>query len=171
MAAMVPVAPNGTGTSVQPVQHVGQNGMSAEQQMLDYIMRFQAEGLAKGQNLANPSAISGEALKSLKGYFERANALQDRATGKVQKMSESAEGKVETGQLPALPGGPARERLEPAVQRTDVPAQRVEAVSDSELSRLVEVLVETTRFSMDTALITAAGNNIGKSATTLTRGQ
>lgn len=172
MAAITPVAPDSTASFVEAVQPVRQNGSNAEQRLLDYVARFQAEGLAKGQHLANPAAISGEALKSLKGYFERASTLQDSAARKVQRMSESGEGTAQSGgQLTPLPGGPARERLEPAIHRAGEPAQRVEAVSDNELSRLVDVLVETTRFTMDTSLITAAGNNIARSATTLTRGQ
>lgn len=175
MNAVTPVAPQTPvplQSAADAVSPLPQNGLTAEQRLLDYIARFQAEGLARGQHLGNPAAMSGEALKSLKGYFERATALQDRASGKVGAMSESADGVMANteSQLPALPGGPARERLEPA-RNAEGPAQRVDSISDAELNRTVDALMEVLRYSMETSMITTATGNISKSATTLTRGQ
>jgi hypothetical protein len=176
MAAVTPVAPNSTATiegSIEAINPVRQGGPTSEQKLLDYIARFQAEGLARAQHLANPAAMSGEALKALNGYFERATALQDAAARKVHVMSEQGDGLLSGGskELATLPGGPARERLEPAVHRAGAPGQKVEAISDAELNRAVDALMEVLRYSMDTAMVTTATNNISKSATTLTRGQ
>jgi hypothetical protein len=176
MSAVTPVAPHGAAPMQSQVDAApsGQNGQMTEQRLLDYITRFQAEGLAKAQHLANPAALSGEALKTLNGYFERANALQDSAARKARVMSESSDGMFSNGtaqQLPALPGGPARERLEPATRSGNLPAQQVEGVTDAELSRTVDVLVEVMRYGMEASMISTATSNVSKSAMTLTRGQ
>jgi hypothetical protein len=176
MTAVTPVAPNSTATvegAIESVNPVRQSGPTSEQRLLDYIARFQAEGLARAQHLANPAAMSGEALKALNGYFERATALQDAAARKVQVMSDQGDGAASgTGkELATLPGGPARERLEPAIHRASAPGQKIEAITEAKMSRAVDALMEVLRYSMDTAMVTTATNNISKSATTLTRGQ
>lgn len=172
MTAVTPVSPD-IATPLPAAQSVpGQNTLTAEQRLLDYILRFQAEGLASGQQLGNPAALSGEALKSLKSYFERANGLQENAARKVRAMSNgegiAAQGDV---QLPALPGGPAREVLEPAIRRNEAVGEKVAGITDAELTNAVDALMRVLQYGMETAMVTTATNNISKSATTLTRGQ
>lgn len=172
MTAVTPVSPD-ISTPLSPAQSVpGQNSLTAEQRLLDYILRFQAEGLTSGQQLGNPAALSGEALKALKSYFERANGLQENAARKVRAMS-NGEGIMPQGdvQLPALPGGPARELLEPAVRRSEGVAEKVAGITDAELNHAVDALMRVLQYGMETAMVTTATNNISKSATTLTRGQ
>jgi hypothetical protein len=175
MSSVTPVAPSGAAPMQSPADAApsSQNGPMTEQRLLDYIMRFQAEGLAKAQHLANPAAISGEALKALNGYFERATALQENAARKARVMSESSDGMLSSANNPLvpLPGGPAREHLEPAMRPAGMPAQKVEGITDAELNRAVDALVEVMRYSMETSMITTATNNVTKSAMTLTRGQ
>jgi hypothetical protein len=175
MTAVPPVAQNGAASLQSPVEAApptGGNGPSVmEQKLLDYMMRFQAEGLGKAQHLANPAALSGEALKALKGYFERSSAVADSAARKANVMSESGDGMLTNGNLPALSGGPARERLDAASRTSGGPAEKVEGLTDAELSRTVDALMEVMRYSMETSMITTATNNITKSAMSLTRGQ
>ncbi len=176
MDALSPVAQNRTmptETTALAVTSVRENGPITEQRLLDYLMRFQAEGLVKAQHLANPAAMSGEAIMALKGYFERTSALYDSAARKAQVMNESGDGIMSGGnnQLPALPAGPARERLEPTMSQTGLPAERVAGITDAELSRAVNMLVEIMHYGMETAMVTTATNNVSKSAMTLTRGQ
>ena len=173
MEAVTSVAQGGAASLQPPVEPVGQNGPTSEQKLVDYVMRFQAEGLARAQHLANPAAISGEAVQALKGYLERASALYDSAARKARVMSESGDGLMTKGsnQLAVLPGGPARERLEPAVHASGEPVQKPENITDAELGQAVDVLVDVLRYSMETAMVSTATNNVSKSAMTLTRGQ
>lgn len=172
MTAVTPVSPD-IATPLPAAQSVpGEKSLTAEQRLLDYILRFQAEGLTSGQQLGNPAALSGEALKSLKSYFERATALQENAARKVSGMNKGdgifAQGDA---QLPALPGGPARELLEPAVRRSEGITEKVAGITDAELNHAVDALMRVLQYGMETAMVTTATNNISKSATTLTRGQ
>ena len=173
MAAVNPVAPesaalpNTIGAAQQDVP------LTLEQKLLDYIARHQAEGLAKGQHLGNPAALGGEALKTLKGYFERATALQESWARKAHVMSENGEGILSSGggQLATLPGGPASKRLEPGVVRAGGAGEKIAGITDADLDRTVEALMQVMRYSMETGMITTATNNVSKSATTLLRGQ
>ena len=171
MAALNPVAPQNA--ALPNAGGVGQQTASPtmEQRLLDYISRYQAEGLAKGQHLSNPAALGGEALKSLKGYFERATALQESWAKKAQVMSENGEGILSSGnmQLTSLPGGPASARLEPAMAKSGS-AEKVQGISDNDLERTVEALMQVMQYSVETTLISTATNNVSKSAMTLIRG-
>jgi hypothetical protein len=145
-----------------------------EQRLLDYVARYQADGLAQGRHLGNPAALAGEALKSLKGYFERANALQDNWARKAQGMSENEMGtrSATAGglQLASLPGGPANERLGPAIARTES-GDKIRGISDAELDRTVEALMQVMHYSVETNMITSATHNVSKSVMSLLHGQ
>lgn len=171
MAAVNPVAPGAV-----PPETVGlaqKEAPALEHKLLDYIARHQAEGLAKGQHLGNPAALGGEALKSLKGYFERATALQDNAVRKANMMKESGEGvQSATGgmQLASLPSGPAGQRMDPVMAKSG-PGEKIAPVTDMDLERTVEALVQAMQYGVETSLISAATNNVTKSAMTLLHGQ
>lgn len=172
MAAVNPVAPQ----SSVPAETVGvaqKEAPSLEHKLLDYIARHQAEGLAKGQQLGNPAALGGEALKSLKGYFERATALQDSAVRKANMKKESVEGaQSATGglQLTSLPSGPAGQHMDPVMAKSGS-GERIASISDTDLERTVEALVQSMHYSVETTLISTATNNVTKSAMTLLHGQ
>jgi hypothetical protein len=177
MAAVPPVAPNNS-LPLQPIDPVGpsRNTLTAEQRLVDYIARFQAEGLASGKHLANPAALGGEALKALNGYFERATALQEGAARKAQAMSDDRNQltTVQDGaeQVAQLPGGPASDRLETISSVEAVSAEpKVTGITEAELDRTVEALMAVMGYSVETSMITTAANNISKSSSTLIRGQ
>jgi hypothetical protein len=176
MAAVTPVSPNNS-LPLQPVDPAGpaKNSLTAEQRLMDYIARFQAEGLARGQHLANPAALGGEALKALNGYFERATALQENAARKARAMSDdNSEIKAQDGatQIAQLPAGPASDRLEPIAEIGEAPVERkVSGITDAELDRTVEALMAVMGYGVETSMITTATNNISKSSSTLIRGQ
>src|SRR5688572_7782759 len=106
MTATTPISPSAAAPmqSQQAVEPI-QNNPTAEQKLMEYIARFQAQGLASAQHLGNPAAISGEALKSLKGYFERATSLQDKARAKEKVMSNQGDDTttLTASSLPNLP--------------------------------------------------------------------
>ena len=173
MATVNPVAPqsaalpNPVGVSQQDMP------LSFEQKLLDYVSRHQAEGLARAQHLANPAALGGEALKSLKGYFERATALQESWARKARIMSEHGDGMRSAGgglQLASLPGGPASDSMEP-VMGTSSHGEKISRISDAELDRTVEALMQMMNFSVETNMITSATHNVSKSVMTLIHGQ
>jgi hypothetical protein len=172
MAAVNPVAPQ----SAQMPENVGvvqkDTPITFEQNLLNYIANHQAEGLAKGQHLGNPAALGGEALKSLKGYFERGTALQDGWARKVRIMSENGEGTPSAGgvQLASLPGGPANEQLEPAMAKSGA-GEKIAGITDSELGRTVEALMKVMEYGVETNMITSATHNVSKSITSLIHGQ
>jgi hypothetical protein len=172
MAAVNPVASQ----SAMPPETVGvaqKEAPTLEHKLLDYIARHQAEGLARGQHLGNPAALSGEALKSLKGYFERATALQDSAVRKANKMKDGSEGvQTATGglQLTSLPSGPAGQSMDPVTAKRGA-GEKIAAVSDTDLERTVEALVQAMQYNVETTLISTATNNVTKSAMTLLHGQ
>ena len=173
MTAAMPVSPNAasptlSSQTIQPAQ----NGLTAEQKLLDYIMRFQAQGLSSAQHLGNPAAISGEALKTLKGYFERATALQDKISNKGKVMSGTGDnGSMLTeAQLPDLPAGPARAPFE-ATRGIEKVGEKPESLSLVELQKVMDVMLEIMHYSLETSMVTSATGNISKSVSTLIRGQ
>lgn len=172
MAAVNPVAPQSA--ALPSTVGVAQQDMplTLEQKLLDYIARNQAEGLAKGEHLGNPAALGGEALKSLKGYFERTTSLQESWARKARIMTENGEGNLSKGgtQLAVLQSGPASERLEPAMAKGS-PGEKIAGITEADLDRTVEALMQVMRYGMETGMITTATGNVSKSATTLTRGQ
>lgn len=174
MAVVTPVAQNGVAPSQAMTPGApGGNTVTAEQTLLDYVARFQAEGLASRQGLANPAALSGEALKALKGYFDRATDLQDSAVRKAQMMSENGSDLVprSEGEVSTLPGGPARENLEPAAAQIEASADKVSGISNAELDQTIEALMTVLHYGMETSLIASASHNISRSGNTLLRGQ
>ena len=171
MAAVNPVA-----SGAVPAETAGvaqKDAPTLEHKLLDYIAQHQAEGLSRGQHLGNPAALSGEALKSLKGYFERATALQESAVRKANMMKESGEGvQSATGgmQLASLPSGSAGQRMDPVMAK-GAPGEKIAAVSDTDLDRTVEALMQAMQYNVETTLISTATNNVTKSAMTLLHGQ
>lgn len=147
----------------------------AEQKLLDYLAQYQAQGLQSGRNMGNPSALSGEALRALNGYFERATNLQEMASRKASAMSETGDKAL----VPAQSGQPSAalqtgspEVLQPAHEQTALePAESVPPVDEAELERTIEVLLKVMHYSMETGMITTASGNISKSTQTLIRGQ
>lgn len=172
MAAVNPIVSQGAA----PPQTVGMTppdqAASLEQKMLDYIAAHQAEGLAKGQHLGNPSALAGEALKTLKGYFERATALQESAARKTQAMDTNGDGIGSQGglQLASLPSGPASERLGQAGP-TGGSGQKVAAITESDLEHTVEALMKMMHYTVESTMIGSATSNVTKSVMTLIHGQ
>jgi hypothetical protein len=172
MAAINPVAaenaalPSPAGVAQQDMP------LTLEQRLLDYIARHQAEGLAKGQHFANPAALGGEALKSLKGYFERATALQESWARKANVMSKNREAMGSAGglQLASLPGGPASERMEPTEPKRGA-GEKIAGITDAELNRTVEQLMEMMQYSVETNMLTSVTHNVSKSVMTLIHGQ
>jgi hypothetical protein len=168
MAAVNPIASQSTALP-NPVGVAEQNmPLSGEQKLLDYIAGHQAEGLAKAQHLGNPAALGGEALKSLKGYFERGTALQESWARKARVMSENGEGGGV--QLASLPAGPASEWLEPVAAKRGA-GEKIASISDTELQRTVDVLMKMMNYSVETNMITSATHNVSKSVMTLIHGQ
>jgi hypothetical protein len=176
MTAVNPVASyNAAAIDPGAAQAMTQPGMPAgsEQKLIDYIARFQAHGVQTGNALSNPSALGGEALKALKGYFERASSLQDAFTRKAHAMSNDENGTSAShdgNQLPALQGGRESERSGAAAPNGER-IEKVAGVSDADLDRAVEALMQVMSYSMETSMITTASNNVSKSASTLIRGQ
>jgi hypothetical protein len=171
---MTPVTPYADAPlqSPQPITP-GQSGLTAEQRLIDYIVRFQAQGLTSGQQLGNPAALSGEALKALKGYLERAAGLQDKISGKGRAMSEPSEGANSTvdAQLAGLPAGPAHTPLELAATRLESVGEKPAGVSLDELQRIMDFMFEIAQYNTETTMITSATNNISKSVTSLIHAQ
>jgi len=172
MTAVNPVTPQSVAVPNAASADPQSAPLTREQTLLDYIAQHQAEGLAKSQHLGNPAALSGEALKSLKGYFERATALQESSARKAHVMSENGEGILANGgtQLATLPNGPASSQIEPAMGKTDS-TEKVASISDTQLERTVDALMQVMRFGVETNFITSATHNASKSVTTLIHGQ
>lgn len=173
MAAATPVSPFAASPTQSPqAMEPSQNGLTAEQRLIDYIVRFQAQGLASAQHLGNPAAISGEALKALKGYFERAAGLQDRLSEKGKGMSSTGDdgAMLTEAQLPDLPAGPARAPFEPTSRIEEV-GEKTENLSLVELQRVMDVMLEIMHYSLETSMVTSATGNVSKSVSTLMRGQ
>ena len=60
----------------------------SEQRLIDYIAHLQSQGVTS-PSFSNPQALVGEAMKSLKGYFERANGMNDHLSVKGKRMDKS----------------------------------------------------------------------------------
>ena len=146
--------------------------LNSEQKLIDYIARLQTQGLTT-QSFSNPTGLASEALRSLKGYFERANSLNDQMRRKVNRMDQDedlaslAQADHDTEMLPS---GPAGQALEPA----GASGQELEAaskVTQNEIERLCMVLIESARYGAESAVITTASGNVNKSVMMLVRGQ
>jgi hypothetical protein len=173
MTAVNPVAPQSVALPGTVGAAQQEMPLTFEQKLLDYIARHQAEGLARGQHLGNPAALGGEALKSLKGYFERATALQESWARKAHVVSENREGMKPAGgglQLASLPGGPASDRMEPVMPKSGS-GEKIASVSDAELDRTVDALMQIMHFTVETNMLTSATHNVSKSVMTLIHGQ
>ncbi len=173
MTPATPIPPSAASPTQSPqAMESSQNGLTAEQRLIDYIVRFQAQGLASAQHLGNPAAISGEALKALKGYLERAAALQDKLSEKGTGMSSTGDDGafLTEAQLPDLPAGPARAPFEPT-SRIEGVGGRTESLSMVELQRVMDVMLEIMHYSLETSMVTSATGNVSKSVSTLIRGQ
>jgi hypothetical protein len=172
MTVVTPVA--GQGEALSSVATSAPQELSAtfEQKMLDYVARHQAEGLASGQHLGNPAALGGEALKSLKGYFERSNVLQESWARKAHNMSGDGKGLQPEGgmQLVSLPAGPASQRIEPPMANVSS-GERVESISEKALERTIDALMQTMRYTTESTMITTATHNATRSITSLIHGQ
>lgn len=160
--------------------------LSSEQKLFDFISRVQAEAHGaggKGSHISNPVALSGEALNALKAYLDRANKLEDMWGRRVKSMSDSdsvllmpqgsngAAGDVSA----SLHSGPASAPFDPVAgigQRSDGGAvESIEGnVTDAELDKVISALSVILQHGAETAMITTATSNIGKSVSTLIRG-
>jgi hypothetical protein len=172
MAAVNPIMSQSAGAPTTAGALPEERALSLEQKMLDYIAAHQAEGLAKGQQLGNPSALAGEALKTLKGYFERATALQDSAARRTQAMDTNGNSLGSEGglQLASLSPGPASGQLERAGASRG-PGEKISAITDADLEHTVEALMKMMHYTVESTLIGTATNNVSKSVMTLIHGQ
>jgi hypothetical protein len=146
---------------------------NAQQRLVDFIAGLQAQGLT-AQKFSTPAGLASEALRSLKGYFERANSLDDQMSRRVNGMNqnedlESLSHAEREGQ--ALPGGPASQTLEPAVTSAKAETDRVDKITLSEIERLCDELIEMAQYGAETAVVSTAGGNVSQSVMTLVRGQ
>lgn len=160
--------------------------LSSEQKLFDFISRVQAEAHGaggKGSHISNPVALSGEAMNALKAYLERANKLEEIWGRKVSSMKDSDSVLL----LPQGNNGAARDldaslHSGPASAPFDSVAgieQRADGggvesiegnVTDAELDKVISALSVILQHGAETAMITTATSNIGKSVSTLIRG-
>ena len=146
-------------------------GPLPEQARFDAGANAQGGGLGGVHHLANPAALAGELLDSLRGYFERAQSI-----AKTTRTIESNRGQDDGDGLTRvamradeldLHGGPARESLEPPDNGVSPPV----GVSLAQLQRTMEVALASMSFTNETALLASGTSQVSHSANTLLRGQ
>ncbi|HEY7644812.1 MAG TPA: hypothetical protein VH858_07225 [Hyphomicrobiales bacterium] len=143
----------------------------SEQRLIDYIAHLQSQGVTN-PSFSNPQALVGEAMKSLKGYFERANGMNDHLSVKGKRMDKSEDAALagQSDAQSALPSGPAGEKLEPASAEQGQ-IEGAGSVTVKEIERLSDMLAESMRFCMETNIVGTGVANVSKSVMTLIRGQ
>lgn len=178
MPDLVPVAVSNT----MPQESVGTTGRSevasftSERKLSEYVAEIQAQSLAAGKAglLANPAALGGEAMKLLKGYFDRLNKTENLTSKKVNFMSEDkgqgADAAAKDNGSP-VHGGPARQHFEPTAQTASGGAvDGIQPMAEPELSRTAEMLLQSLRLASEGSLIASAASGFQRSTNTLLRG-
>jgi hypothetical protein len=143
--------------------------LGSEQKLIDYIAHLQSQGVTT-QSFNNPAGLASEAMKSLKGYLERANSLSDQVARRMKGMDQSESEAAFGGNVEELPGGPASQSLTESQASDNGGADGMSKVTMSELQRLSEVLTESLRYGAETTVVSTAAGNISKSVTTLMHG-
>lgn len=173
MVVVPPVARN-MNAPLMPVEQIaGGAPLTTEQRLMEYIARIQAEGLATRQHLSNPAALGSEAIRALYGYFERANALQNKAGRKARVMSDDdktdSAAADESSQLPA---GPASNNLQLVGNTEEIAAKKKDtSISEADFDRAIDAMLSVMSYSVEIGMITTASSNMSKSTSTLIRGQ
>lgn len=177
MPGIVPVSTAPNTAPVEPAGAVGSfeqhSALTSERKLFDYVAEIQAQSLVNGKapHLANPAALGGETLRLLQGYFDRANKLYGSSSKKVNMMSENSGQIDKSADQNPLHAGPAHSHLQSAEARGQTSTDAIPAVTDSELSRAAEMMLQVLRFGLEVNFISSSAGSMSKSVNTLIRGQ
>jgi hypothetical protein len=149
-------------------------GSMTERALQDFVAGLQSSSMSGASQFANPAALASDLLSSLRGYVERAQAIQ-KANRSMESSAADGDGvPVELASLTdesrtSPHGGPARESLEPADLSGDLSGRT--RVSLGEIRRAMDLALASVSFSTETALVSRGASQISHSANTLLRGQ
>lgn len=144
--------------------------MNSERDLLDFAASVRSSPMAGMPQAANPAALAGEIMGGLKGYFDKAQAMQDRIMS--QRLTSGDGAGVNVASLEPSAGPEGSSRL-PGSEETagDGSMSEFRKVGLAELERAQELALQSQFFLAETTVVTHAAGNIPHSINTLLKGQ
>lgn len=144
-----------------------------EKHLFEFLAEVKASSIANGTSAqySNPAALSGEVLRSMRGYLKQSARVQEMFNGKKEVRVANAENGPEAADAKAsLHAGPAKEQLSTS-GKTEGGVSKTAMATIEDLSTLADRYAEIMKFGMVTSVVTGGASIAGHAITSLTKGQ